>query len=63
MGGGLGMAGGLMGGMGMDAGSHAITSDRVPVGEVEVRPGEHVHAKDATIGRVQGLVVDPSIIT
>jgi sporulation protein YlmC with PRC-barrel domain len=54
-----GMGGGTgMGGMGV--GPHAITSDRVPVGEVEVRRGEHVHATDGTIGRVQGLVVDPS---
>jgi sporulation protein YlmC with PRC-barrel domain len=30
------------------------------VGEVEVRRSEHVHAKDGTIGRVQGLVIDPS---
>jgi sporulation protein YlmC with PRC-barrel domain len=30
------------------------------VGEVEVRRGEHVHAKDGAIGRVQGLVIDPS---
>jgi sporulation protein YlmC with PRC-barrel domain len=49
-----------MGGTGMGAGPHAITSDRVPVGEVEVRRGEHVHATDGAIGRVQGLVVDPS---
>ena len=34
--------------------------DRVPVGEVEVRRGEHVHATDGEIGRVQGLVIDPS---
>jgi sporulation protein YlmC with PRC-barrel domain len=52
---GMGMG---MGGMG--AGPHAITSDRVPVGGVEVRRGEHVHATDGAIGRVQGLVVDPS---
>jgi sporulation protein YlmC with PRC-barrel domain len=31
----------------------------VPVGEVEVRRGDHVHATDGSIGRVQGLVVDP----
>jgi sporulation protein YlmC with PRC-barrel domain len=62
--GGLGIGGGMgIGGMGMagmGAGPQAITSDRVPVGEVEVRRGEHVHAKDGTIGRVQGLVIDPS---
>jgi hypothetical protein len=32
----------------------------VPVGEVEVRRGDYVHAIDGAIGRVQGLVVDPS---
>lgn len=65
---GLGMGGMGTGGLGsgvsrgvrnMDAPPEAITRDRVPVGEVEVRRGEHVHAKDGAIGRVQGLVVDP----
>ncbi len=37
-----------------------IAYDRVPAGEVEVRRGEHVHATDGDIGRVQGLVIDPS---
>jgi sporulation protein YlmC with PRC-barrel domain len=36
-----------------------VTSDTIPVGEVEVYRGEHVHAADGTIGRVQGLVIDP----
>jgi hypothetical protein len=54
---GLGVMGGM--GMGMSAGPQPITSDRVPVGEVEVRRGEHVHATDGPIGQVQGLVVDP----
>jgi sporulation protein YlmC with PRC-barrel domain len=60
--GGMGLGGGLgMGGMGgMASGPQAVTSDRVPAGEVEVRRGEHVHAKDGTIGRVRGLVIDPS---
>jgi sporulation protein YlmC with PRC-barrel domain len=61
LGGGMGM-GGMGGGMGMGGmgvGPHAVTNDRVPVGEVEVRRGEHVHATDGSIGRVQGLVVDP----
>jgi hypothetical protein len=31
-----------------------------PLNEVEVRRGEHVHATDGDIGRVQGLVIDPS---
>ena len=33
--------------------------DRVPLGEVAVRRGEHVHATDGQIGRVKGLVIDP----
>jgi sporulation protein YlmC with PRC-barrel domain len=61
--GGMSMAGEGMG-MGMGSpgstgGPHAVTYDRVPVGEVEVRRGEHVHASDGAIGRVRGLVVDP----
>jgi hypothetical protein len=43
----------------MNAGPQAITYDRVPIGEVEVRRGEHVHATDGDIGRVQGLIIDP----
>jgi len=37
-----------------------IASDRVPLGEVEVRRGDQVHAADGWIGSVQGLVIDPS---
>jgi sporulation protein YlmC with PRC-barrel domain len=37
----------------------AITYDTVPLGEVAVRRGEHVHATDGDIGQVQGLVIDP----
>jgi sporulation protein YlmC with PRC-barrel domain len=37
-----------------------LTYDTVPLGEVEVRRGDHVHATDGTIGRVQGLVIEPS---
>jgi hypothetical protein len=33
--------------------------DRVPAGEVEVRRGDRVHARDGDIGRVRGLVIDP----
>jgi sporulation protein YlmC with PRC-barrel domain len=36
-----------------------VTYDSVPVGEVEVRRGEHVHATDGDIGQVDGLVIDP----
>ena len=52
--------GGLGMGVGMGGGPQAVTYDRVPAGEVEVRRGEQVHATDGPIGRVQGLVVDPS---
>ncbi len=41
------------------AGGDLVTSDTIPVGEVEVRRGEHVHASDGEIGQVEGLVVDP----
>ena len=60
--GGMGMGMGMSAGSQatMDAGPQATTYDRVPVGEVEVRRGEHVHATDGAIGRVQGLVIDPS---
>jgi sporulation protein YlmC with PRC-barrel domain len=37
-----------------------VTYDKVPLGEVAVRRGEHVHATDGEIGRVQGLVIDAS---
>jgi len=60
---GLGMGGMGMGGMGlgnMNAGPQVIIHDRIPLGDVQVRRGEHVHATDGDIGRVQGLVVDPA---
>jgi len=47
-------------GMGMAyTGPMAVTYDAVPLDEVEVRRGEHVHATDGHIGKVQGLVIDP----
>jgi hypothetical protein len=50
-----------LGGMGAGyAGPQAFMSDRVPAGEVELERGDHVHAADGEIGRVQGLVVDAS---
>jgi sporulation protein YlmC with PRC-barrel domain len=65
--GGLGMGGGMFGGgmmgggMGMRGmGQQATIRDRVPVGEVEIRRGEHVHASDGDIGRVKGFAIDPS---
>ena len=65
---GLGMGSMAMGNMGtdsmgmgnMNAGPRVVTRERVPVGDVQVRRGEHVHATDGAIGRVQGLVVDPA---
>jgi sporulation protein YlmC with PRC-barrel domain len=58
-----GLAGGGslgLGGIGVGAGPQPIISDRVPAGEVEVRRGDHVHATDGEIGRVQGLAIDPA---
>ncbi|WP_300614360.1 PRC-barrel domain-containing protein [Trebonia sp.] len=52
-------------GQGWDAeGSHGprrrtVTYDSVPLGEVQVRRCEHVHATDGEIGLVEGLVIDP----
>ncbi len=43
----------------LDGVSETVTYDTVPVGEVEVRRGEHVHATDGPIGHVEGLVIDP----
>ena len=39
--------------------SPVVTYDAIPLGEVEVRRGDAVHATDGDIGRVQGLVIDP----
>ena len=55
---GLGVGGMHVGGT--DVGPHPVIADRVPAGEVEVRRGDQVHATDGTIGKVQGLVVDPA---
>jgi sporulation protein YlmC with PRC-barrel domain len=43
----------------LDGVSETVTYDTIPVGEVEVRRGEHVHATDGAIGHVEGLVIDP----
>ena len=37
----------------------AVTYDTVPPGEVEVTPGEWVHATDGPIGSVKGVMIDP----
>ena len=36
-----------------------IVQDVVPSGEVQLTPGDSVHAVDGLIGRVQGFLVDP----
>jgi sporulation protein YlmC with PRC-barrel domain len=56
MGGGLGLAGVV----GMPAGRGTYSEDNVPDGDIEIRRGEPVHATDGEIGRVQGLVIDPT---
>lgn len=53
-----------LGGMGMGMSpefgpGEPVTYQTVPAGEVSVRRGDHVHATDGAIGRVQGLVIDP----
>jgi sporulation protein YlmC with PRC-barrel domain len=49
---------GVGGGMAGNYGPQTVTYDTVPLDEVEVRRGEHVHATDGHIGKVQGLVID-----
>jgi hypothetical protein len=46
-------------GAGMENSPQTVTSHSVPLGEVEIRRGDPVHATDGDIGRVQGLVIDP----
>jgi sporulation protein YlmC with PRC-barrel domain len=43
-----------------NVGPETVITDRVPVGEVELRRGDQVHATDGAIGRIRGLVIDPS---
>jgi sporulation protein YlmC with PRC-barrel domain len=57
---GLGMGAAGMGLAGGYTGPEAVTYDKVPLGDVEVRRGQHVTATDGRIGRVQGLVIDKS---
>jgi len=42
------------------AAPHVVRYDAVPLDEVEIRRGDHVHATDGSIGRVQGLVIEPA---
>ena len=39
--------------------SETVTFDTIPLGEVEVRRGDQVHATDGAIGHVEGLVINP----
>ncbi len=48
-----------LGMMGMGNAAQPVTHDTIPLGEVAVRRGEHVHATDGEIGKVQGIVIDP----
>jgi uncharacterized protein YrrD len=51
-----------IGGVALPLGHHSEPrfSDVVPTGEVAVRRGDAVHAKDGWIGAVDGLVIDPA---
>jgi hypothetical protein len=55
--GGIGLAMAVGTGLGAGTAPREITTDRIPAGTGEVRPGEHVHATDGPIGKVQGLAV------
>lgn len=59
---GLAPAGGAMAPAGPEplATGHMAIEDRVPAGEVRIRRGERVTARDGHIGHVRGLVVDPA---
>lgn len=47
-------------GLGPGVAPQPVTYDRLPLGEVAVRRGDPVQATDGEIGRVQGLVIEPS---
>ena len=40
------------------ASMEVIVEDLVPLGETELRRGEHVHAIDGEVGQVQGVIID-----
>ena len=46
-------------GAGLTYASPTVTYDTVPLGEVAVHRDDPVYATDGSIGRVQGLVIDP----
>jgi sporulation protein YlmC with PRC-barrel domain len=55
-----GLAGSMGPGMALGQVSQTVTYDAIPAGEVAVHRGDPVHATDGSIGRVQGLVIEPS---
>jgi hypothetical protein len=58
----MGVGGSVSGmgiGMGVGHRTRTVVHDVVPLGETDLRPGEHVHAVDGEIGQVQGFMVDP----
>ena len=60
--GGGGVGGSVSGmgiGMGLGHRTPTVVHDVVPLGETDLRRGEHVHALDGEIGQVQGFLVDP----
>lgn len=57
----FGLGGGTLGGsLGMGNMPLPVVHDTLPLGEVSIHRGDPVHATDGDIGRVQGLVIDPS---
>jgi len=56
-----GPVGGGLSGTGYRAPAKAdmVTYDRVPAGEVQLCPGERLHAADGDIGRIKGLMAAP----
>ena len=40
------------------ASMEVVVEDMVPLGETELRRGDHVHAIDGEVGQVQGVIVD-----
>ena len=55
--GGMGLAMAVGTGLGSGTAPRQITSDRIPAGKVGVHRGDHVHATDGPIGKVQGLAI------
>ena len=44
--------------MGIPKATRTVVEEIVPLGEIQVRPGEPVHALDGEIGHVQGCLLD-----